>query len=161
MVSGVKTNIIKSFLEVPEGKVTPMLIEKFPLKKATYSKDKYDSKGSCSSEKLPNVEILNSNINSEIVDLPPITKKLSEYSTEEKLSFPKIVESNENALIYDEDDLEASYLWDKTFTEKLGPPGSRQEFELKKQLNLKEFHQKKGRAIKNYGIKERRRQKFR
>ena len=95
----------------------------------------------------------------EIADLPPVTKKLSEYSEEERAAFPNIIESSP-AIIYEEDDISERYLWDKTKPEKMGPVGSRQELEFYKDSNMKEYHKRDGKVLKNRWLAKQRANRF-
>ena len=76
-----------------------------------------------------------------------MTKKLSEYSEEERAAFPNLIEKSA-AIIYEEDDINERYLWDKTKPEKMGPIGSRQELEFFKDSNMKEYHKRPGKRMK-------------
>ena len=95
----------------------------------------------------------------EIADLPPVTKKLSEYSEEERAAFPNIIESSP-AIIYEEDDISERYFWDKTKPEKMGPVGSRQELEFYKDSNMKEYHKRDGKILKNLWLAKQRANRF-
>ena len=95
----------------------------------------------------------------EIADLPPVTKKLSEYSEEERAAFPNIIESS-SAIIYEEDDISERYFWDKTKPEKMGPVGSRQELEFYKDSNMKEYHKRDGKILKNLWLAKQKANRF-
>ena len=92
--------------------------------------------------------------------MPPVRKRYSDYSAEERAAFPRILEESEKVKIYEQDDIEERYLWDQTKTEKMGPIGSRQEFEFYKNQNFKEFHDRPGKKLPAQWLKEKQGNKF-
>jgi len=97
---------------------------------------------------------------SEIPDLPPVSKKLSEYSEAERNAFPRLLEESGDMTIYEQDDIDEKYFWDRTKPEKMGPVGSRQELEFKKSLNLAEFIAKPGKKLSRHVVASGQTKKF-
>ena len=90
-----------------------------------------------------------------------MAKKLSEYSEAERNAFPRLMDESGDMIIYEQDDIEEKYFWDRTKPEKMGPVGSRQELEFKKSLNLAEFIAKPGKKLKHNIVTSGQRTKFR
>ncbi len=68
-----------------------------------------------------------------------MTKKLSDYSEEERAAFPQLLSISEEARIYETDDLKEKYFWDKTLADKMGDIGSEEELRFYKDQGFDEF----------------------
>jgi len=84
---------------------------------------------------------------SNIMKLDPVPKKLSEYSDEEIESFPKIFQESEEYPVYDLPDAKPQYYNETTLRDHMGPSGSAQAKEFRKDLNLADFSLKPGHKV--------------
>ena len=90
---------------------------------------------------------------SNVIDPGAVPKRLSEYSQEEIDSFPKIFEESMEHPVFDDPDASPQYYNQTTMRDHMGPSGSVQAKQFRKDLNLEDYSLRPDQKVQKRSIR--------